>query len=81
MRNDPPVTVDVLDEGDRYTFVSITSHVDEMREDTDLADIDRLTWQAHGKAVPAARPPPDQHPDRRVRQARLGTPKHSSQPG
>ncbi len=67
MRNDPRVMVDVLDESDWYTHVSITSHVDEMREDTDLADIDRLASQAHGKAVPAARPLPDQHLDGRVK--------------
>ena len=42
MRDDPRVALDVLEESDWYTHVSITGHVEEMREDTDLADIDRL---------------------------------------
>jgi PPOX class probable F420-dependent enzyme len=45
MRSDPRVSVDVLDESDWYTHVSITGHVDEMREDADLADIDRIAQQ------------------------------------
>ena len=45
MRNDPRVAVDVLDASDWYTHVSITGHVDEMREDTNLADIDRIAQQ------------------------------------
>jgi len=42
LRNDPRVALDVLDESDWYTHVSITGHVEQMGEDTDLADIDRL---------------------------------------
>jgi hypothetical protein len=38
----------------------MTGHVEELREDTDLADIDRLARQYMGQAVPAARPPLDQ---------------------
>ena len=72
MRNDPRVAVDVLDESDWYTHVSITGHVDKMRDDTNLADIDRVAQQYRGKAVPAARAPPDQRLDRRGRLARLG---------
>ena len=52
MRNDPRVALDVLDESDWYTHVSITGHVDEMRADTNLADIDRVTQQYLGHAYP-----------------------------
>jgi PPOX class probable F420-dependent enzyme len=52
MRNDPRVAFDVLDESDWYTHVSITGHVDEMRDDPDLADIDRIARQYTGKPYP-----------------------------
>jgi hypothetical protein len=42
----------VLDESDWHTHVSITGHVEEMREDTDLADIDHLARQYTGKPHP-----------------------------
>jgi len=42
MRNDPRVALDVLDESDWYTHLAITGHVDEWRDDPDLADIDRI---------------------------------------
>jgi hypothetical protein len=42
----------VLDESDWHTHVSITGHVEEMREDTDLADIDRLAQQYLGTPYP-----------------------------
>jgi PPOX class probable F420-dependent enzyme len=64
MRNDPRVALDVLDESDWYTHLSITGHVDEWREDPDLA--------LHGPSVPAARPRPRQCLDRRGTLARLG---------
>src|ERR1700759_4489565 len=38
LRSNPRVAFDVLDESDWYTHVSITGHVDEMREDPDMAD-------------------------------------------
>jgi SAM-dependent methyltransferase len=41
LRGDPRVALDVLDDSGRHTHVSITGHVEEMRADTDLADIDR----------------------------------------
>jgi hypothetical protein len=37
MRHDPRVALDLLDESDWYTHVSMTGHVEELREDTDLA--------------------------------------------
>jgi PPOX class probable F420-dependent enzyme len=49
MRNNPRVAIDVLDASDWYTHVSITGHVDEMREDTGLTDTDRVSQQYLGK--------------------------------
>jgi hypothetical protein len=49
MRNDPRVGLDVLDENDWYTHVSITGRVDQMREDAELADIDRLARHYTGE--------------------------------
>jgi PPOX class probable F420-dependent enzyme len=42
MRADPRVSVDVLDESSWYTHVSIIGHVDELYEDSDMSDIDRI---------------------------------------
>jgi PPOX class probable F420-dependent enzyme len=42
MRADPRVSIDVLDESSWYTHVSIVGHVDELYEDSDMADIDRI---------------------------------------
>jgi PPOX class probable F420-dependent enzyme len=44
MRHDPRVALDVLDESNWYTHLSITGHVHEWREDTNLADIDRQPY-------------------------------------
>jgi len=52
LRNDPRVALDVLDEGGWYTHLSIIGHIDEMRDDTDLADIDRVAMQYTGKPYP-----------------------------
>ena len=52
MRNDPRVALDVLDEGGWYTHLSITGHIDEMRADPDLADIDRVAMHYTGKPYP-----------------------------
>jgi PPOX class probable F420-dependent enzyme len=43
MRKDPRVSLTVLAEGDWYTHVSLRGRVTEIVEDTDLADIDRLS--------------------------------------
>ena len=48
----PGVALDLLDHGDWYTHVSITGHVEEMREDTDLTDIDRMAQHHMGKPYP-----------------------------
>jgi PPOX class probable F420-dependent enzyme len=42
MRGDPRIALDVLDESNWYTHVSITGHIEDLREDTALADIDRI---------------------------------------
>ena len=52
MRNDPRVTLTVLDAGNWYTTITIIGHVSEMREDTDLADIDRVASHYLGKSYP-----------------------------
>ncbi|HYZ54757.1 MAG TPA: PPOX class F420-dependent oxidoreductase [Streptosporangiaceae bacterium] len=52
MRNDPRVALTVLDADDWYTHISISGRVTEMREDTDLADIDRLARHYLGKQYP-----------------------------
>jgi PPOX class probable F420-dependent enzyme len=49
MRNDPRVAVDVLDEGGWYTHVAITGHIEELGEDTGLADIDRIARHYTGE--------------------------------
>lgn len=36
----------------RESHVSITGHVEEMREDTDLADVDRLAQEYMAKPFP-----------------------------
>ncbi|MGW7198196.1 PPOX class F420-dependent oxidoreductase [Streptomyces chryseus] len=43
VRNDPRVSLTVLDEGNWYTHVSIIGRVTELAEDEGLADIDRLS--------------------------------------
>ncbi|MDP9865700.1 PPOX class probable F420-dependent enzyme [Streptosporangium brasiliense] len=52
IRNDPRVTLTVLDEDNWYTHLSIIGHVAEIRDDTDLADIDRLAQEYLGKEYP-----------------------------
>ena len=52
IRRDPRVALDVIDEGNWYTHVSIIGHIEDMREDTGLADIDRLSRQYTGNPYP-----------------------------
>lgn len=52
MRDDPRVALDVLDESDWHTDVSITGHIQEMREDIGLADIDCLAQHYQGTPYP-----------------------------
>ncbi|MEV2194731.1 PPOX class F420-dependent oxidoreductase [Streptomyces phaeochromogenes] len=48
IRNDPRVTLTVLDESDWYTHVTLIGRVAELRDDEGLADIDRLSTQYLG---------------------------------
>jgi PPOX class probable F420-dependent enzyme len=48
MRADPRVSVDVLDENSWYNHVSIIGHVDEIYEDADMSDIDRIATHYTG---------------------------------
>jgi PPOX class probable F420-dependent enzyme len=43
LRNDPRVTLTVLDESDWYSHVTLIGRVAEMRDDEGLTDIDRLS--------------------------------------
>lgn len=52
MRNDPRVTLTVLDEGNWYTHVSLIGRVVEFRDDDGLTDIDRLAHRYLGKKYP-----------------------------
>jgi PPOX class probable F420-dependent enzyme len=48
MRRDPRVSVTVLDISDWYHAVTILGRVVELRDDIDLADIDRLSLRYRG---------------------------------
>ena len=43
MRSDPRVSLTVFDGADWYRHLTLLGRVDEIRDDTDLADIDRLS--------------------------------------
>jgi PPOX class probable F420-dependent enzyme len=81
IRNDPRVTLTVLDEANWYTHLTLVGHVAELREDTGLTDIDRLSRQYLGRSYPQR--------DRGRVSARIeieqwhgwGTLKDSAQPG
>ncbi len=49
LRNDPRVSLTVLDEAGWYTHVSILGRVVELRDDTDLSDMDRLATHYTGR--------------------------------
>ena len=52
LRNDPRVTLTVLDESSWYTHISIIGHVAELRDDEELVQIDRLSQHYTGKSYP-----------------------------
>ncbi|GAB3806359.1 PPOX class F420-dependent oxidoreductase [Micromonospora zhanjiangensis] len=52
IRNDPRVTLTVLDEAGWYTHVSIIGRVVELRPDEGLADSDRLARHYTGQPYP-----------------------------
>ncbi|MFF3307704.1 PPOX class F420-dependent oxidoreductase [Streptomyces sp. NPDC002952] len=49
LRDDPRVTLTVLDGDDWYTHVTLIGRVTELRDDADLADIDRLSRHYLGR--------------------------------
>ncbi|WP_406204324.1 PPOX class F420-dependent oxidoreductase [Streptomyces decoyicus] len=52
LRNDPRVSLTVLDEDNWYTHLSLIGHVAEIRNDEELAGIDRLAQHYLGKPYP-----------------------------
>jgi PPOX class probable F420-dependent enzyme len=52
MRNDPRVTLTVLDEGNWYTHITLIGRVVELRDDEGLAGIDRLSRHYGGRPYP-----------------------------
>lgn len=52
LRRDPRVTLTALKDGDWYTHVSIQGRVVEMKDDTDLVDVDRLAMHYNGRPYP-----------------------------
>jgi PPOX class probable F420-dependent enzyme len=53
LRNDPRVSLTVLDEGAWYTHVTVIGHVAELSDDEGLADVDRLARHYTGHDYPA----------------------------
>ncbi|MEV6134107.1 PPOX class F420-dependent oxidoreductase [Streptomyces violaceusniger] len=52
IRNDPRVTLTVLDEANWYNHISLIGRVVELQDDEDLSGIDRLSRQYLGKDYP-----------------------------
>ena len=52
MRRDPRVTLTVLAENDWYSTITLIGHVSDWRDDTDLADIDRVSTHYRGQPYP-----------------------------
>ena len=52
LRNDPRVSLTVLDDGDWYTHVTIIGRVTQMYDDDGLADIDALSRHYTGQEYP-----------------------------
>lgn len=52
IRNDPRVTLTVLDADGWYTHVSLIGRITEIKDDPGLADIDRIATHYTGKPYP-----------------------------
>ncbi|MCQ8833545.1 PPOX class F420-dependent oxidoreductase [Streptomyces malaysiensis] len=52
IRNDPRVTLTVIDEANWYNHISLIGRVVEIEDDKDLAGIDRLSRQYLGQEYP-----------------------------
>jgi PPOX class probable F420-dependent enzyme len=57
LRKDPRVTLTALEDGNWYTHVSVQGSITEWREDTDFADIDRLSMHYGGNPYPDHKTP------------------------
>lgn len=49
LRNDPRISLTVLDAASWYSHLSLVGRVREIRPDPSLADIDRLSWRYDGR--------------------------------
>lgn len=52
LRNDPRVSLTVIDEGDWYTHVTVIGRVTDIYDDEGLRDIDALSRHYQGKEYP-----------------------------
>ncbi|MFE9644781.1 PPOX class F420-dependent oxidoreductase [Streptomyces sp. NPDC006365] len=52
MRNEPRITLTVLDEANWYTHITLIGRVVELRDDEGLGDIDRLSRHYGGRPYP-----------------------------
>lgn len=52
LRNNPRVSLTVIDSADWYTHVSLQGHVTEFLDDPDLSDIDRISRHYTGNPYP-----------------------------
>jgi PPOX class probable F420-dependent enzyme len=52
LREDPRVSLTVLDNDNWYTHISLQGRITTWKDDTDLADIDRLSIHYGGRAYP-----------------------------
>jgi PPOX class probable F420-dependent enzyme len=52
MRQNPRVSLTVIDESDWYTHLTVIGHVTEIYDDEGLADIDALSTHYQGKQYP-----------------------------
>jgi PPOX class probable F420-dependent enzyme len=57
MRKNPKISLTALKEGSWYTHISVRGRIVEWRDDTDLADIDRLSRHYGGQAYPTRNRP------------------------
>jgi PPOX class probable F420-dependent enzyme len=52
MRDDPRVSLTVLDDGSWYSHVSLSGRIREIRPDPDLTDVDRISNHYGGRPYP-----------------------------
>lgn len=52
LRNDPRVSLTVIDEADWYTHITVIGHITDIYDDDGLADIDALSRHYQGRPYP-----------------------------